>query len=57
MHRVGMKAGDIVTHINGKPVHSATDVYNSVLSNKEMEIAVVRRSQTLTIKLVPDESQ
>ncbi|XP_033633425.1 serine protease HTRA2, mitochondrial-like [Asterias rubens] len=56
-YMVGMKAGDIVTHINGKPVKSATDVYNSVLSNKEVEIAVVRRSQTLTIKLVPDESQ
>ncbi|XP_038046351.1 serine protease HTRA2, mitochondrial-like [Patiria miniata] len=55
----GMKAGDIITHIDGKPVKSATAVYNAVHTLQKMEVAVVRgsSSQKLTLTLMPEEAQ
>ncbi|XP_022080903.1 serine protease HTRA2, mitochondrial-like [Acanthaster planci] len=55
----GMKAGDIITHIDGKAVKSATAVYNAVHTLKKMEVSVVRgpSSQKLTLTIVPEEAQ
>ena len=52
-----MKAGDIITHINGKEVKSANDVYNIVQAKQQLTLTVVRgaASEVTKIVVMPEE--
>ncbi|KAM3956497.1 HTRA2-related serine protease [Aphomia sociella] len=51
----GLQPGDIVTHINNKPVHSASDIYN-LLENStgSLTINAVRGHQRIILTVTPD---
>jgi S1-C subfamily serine protease len=55
--KAGLKLGDIITEINGKPVKNTTDVENIVYSTYPkvgdvLDITVFRNGRTRNIKLV-----
>lgn len=51
----GLQPGDIVTHINGKPVHSASDIYMMLEnSSGSLRIDVVRGRQRITLSVTPE---
>ncbi|CAH0401526.1 unnamed protein product [Chilo suppressalis] len=51
----GLQPGDIVTSINGSPVHSATDIYTLLeKSTGNLKVDVVRGRQRITLTVVPD---
>ncbi len=52
-----MKAGDIITHINGKEVKSANDVYNLVQAKQELTITIVRgpTAKVSQVNVTPEE--
>ena len=54
--RGGLKAGDIVTHVNGEPVIAATNIY-SVLEKQgaPLNLTVLRNGMTLHITIDPEE--
>ncbi|XP_013183248.1 uncharacterized protein LOC106129280 [Amyelois transitella] len=51
----GLQPGDIVTSINGKPVFSATDIYN-ILENStgSLQIEAVRGRQKIKLTVTPE---
>lgn len=55
--KAGIKAGDIITSINGEPVNSSSDLVESLRrsSNEEISIGIVRdkKEQTLKAKIEP----
>lgn len=51
----GLQPGDIVTHINGTPIHSVTDVYTTLeASTGTLSLAVVRGRTRIALKLQPE---
>lgn len=52
----GLSPGDIVTKINGKEVHTTSDIY-SILSEKgkALTMTIYRGTQKLEITIVPEE--
>ncbi|CAG9794919.1 unnamed protein product [Diatraea saccharalis] len=51
----GLQPGDIVTSINGSPVHSATDIYTLLeKSSGSLKIDVVRGRERITLTIVPE---
>ena len=53
--RGGLRAGDIVTDINGQTVTSSTDIYKSVDKGEPMTLTVKRHTQTLKLQVTPVE--
>lgn len=55
-HSGGLSPGDIVTKINGKEIHTTSDIY-SFLSEKgkALNMTVYRGTQKLEIMIVPEE--
>ncbi|XP_059062978.1 serine protease HTRA2, mitochondrial-like [Achroia grisella] len=51
----GLQPGDIVTNINGKPVHSASDIYTMLEnSSGSLRVDVVRGRQRITLSVTPE---
>lgn len=56
--RGGLQPGDIVTAINGKPIHHVNDIYN-ILSDSNVRLlvmSVIRFGQNLEVKITPEDS-
>ncbi|KAJ8925069.1 hypothetical protein NQ315_001240 [Exocentrus adspersus] len=56
-HNGGLQPGDIVTHIDGKPVRHANDIY-SILSNnrsRSLKMSVSRYGQQLEVTVTPED--
>ena len=49
--RGGLRAGDIIVEINGKPIQSSSDVYSHVESTETLTVVAYRgpRKETFTI--------
>ena len=54
-HSGGLKPGDIVTYINGKPVHGACNVYTALDTSQYLEMVVFRGNQKFNIKISPED--
>ncbi|GAB0094169.1 Serine protease HTRA2, mitochondrial [Sergentomyia squamirostris] len=55
-HTGGLNPGDIVTEINGKPVHSSKDIYDALSeSSNEIKIVVFRKHEKLLISVRPED--
>jgi len=54
--KAGLKAGDIITQVNGNYVDNATDIINIIKqnANNEMIIVIDRNGEILTKSLTPD---
>jgi S1-C subfamily serine protease len=50
-----LETGDVITHINEKPIRSALDVYKSLETAKELRLTLCRRSQVMKLSVVPDD--
>ena len=51
----GMLPGDIITHINGTPIHGSSDVYKILESNiPELYLNVLRKGRFIQIKIQPE---
>ena len=57
--KAGLKAGDIITQIDGKPVKDQMDVVRSINEKKEGDVAVtfVRDGRTQTVTVTPEKSK
>lgn len=56
-HSGGLQPGDIVTHVDGKPVKHANDIYN-ILSNVKttsLKMSVSRFGQNVTVTVTPED--
>ncbi|XP_055953548.1 serine protease HTRA2, mitochondrial-like [Argiope bruennichi] len=47
----GIKHGDVITGINGKEIHSASDIYSLLKSEDVLDIHIVRRKKEFNIKV------
>lgn len=52
----GLQPGDIVTHINGKEIHTTSEIY-SFLSEKgkALNMTIYRGTQRLAVMISPEE--
>ncbi|XP_011702884.1 PREDICTED: serine protease HTRA2, mitochondrial isoform X2 [Wasmannia auropunctata] len=53
-HRAGLLPGDIVTHANGEPVLSSSNVYKMLEKSGPIKLQVLRKDQILYIQVVPE---
>ena len=53
--KAGLRAGDRLMQINGKDINDVLD-YRFHLANKEIELTVMRDSQTLSFHIVKKEA-
>ncbi|XP_069679381.1 serine protease HTRA2, mitochondrial isoform X2 [Periplaneta americana] len=54
-HIGGLKPGDIVTHINGVPVHGAGDIYTALEKGGPLKMIVIRGNVQLEIQVIPED--
>nr|CAD7424390.1 unnamed protein product [Timema monikensis] len=54
-YTAGLKPGDIVTHINNKPVKGANDIYMALESAKYLSMMVVRENKRFEVTVIPEE--
>ncbi|GBN31408.1 Serine protease HTRA2, mitochondrial [Araneus ventricosus] len=47
----GIKHGDVITAINGKEIHSASDIYSLLKSEEVLDIHIVRRKKEFNLKV------
>ncbi|XP_076165943.1 HTRA2-related serine protease isoform X2 [Ptiloglossa arizonensis] len=47
----GMQRGDIITHINGKPVINVSDIYDAIDTSQILRITLIRETQPLEINI------
>jgi S1-C subfamily serine protease len=47
--------GDIVTHVNGTPVHSASNIYQALDSGQPLKMIMVRGTQRLQVNIIPED--
>ena len=52
--QAGLKRGDVIVVVNGKPVTSSRHVFNMVQSGKRLTMEIVRNSERKNILLVPE---
>lgn len=54
--KAGIKAWDVITAVNGKPITSVESLRDALAASegKEIEITIVRKSGTVTVKLIPE---
>ena len=50
----GLKKGDVIVRINGKDIHSNSDVIEKVQTGKKLVMEIVRRSRWMTITVQPE---
>jgi len=54
----GLKPGDIVTHINGRPIHGSRDVYKLLEERDDLNFTVIRdKNKFQQITVIPEPSQ
>jgi len=54
----GLKPGDIVTHINGKPIHGSRDVYKLLEGREDLNFTVIRdQNKFYQITVHPESSR
>ncbi|TRY78162.1 hypothetical protein TCAL_07571 [Tigriopus californicus] len=53
-HRAGLMAGDVVTHINGKPILTAKDFYRFMEGDDDLEMSVYRKTKKLKFLVQPE---
>lgn len=51
----GLKDGDVIMAINGKPVTSTHDVTEAVRNNRSLAVAVSRGNEDIILTVTPDE--
>jgi hypothetical protein len=44
-----------VTHVNGSPVHGASNIYNALDSGQPLKMIVVRGTQWLQVNIIPED--
>ncbi len=47
-------AGDIVTHVNGSPIHGSTDVYKHLEGTRDLKMKVVRKDKYMEVTVKPE---
>lgn len=52
--RAGIVPGDIITHINGGAIHGTNDVYKLLEGRDDLDITVVRKSETIRVQVRPE---
>jgi len=50
----GLKPGDIVTHINGQPIHGSRDVYKLLEGREDLNFTVIRDNRFHQITVQPE---
>ncbi len=50
----GLMPGDIITHINGEPVHGSKDVYSHLEGSADLKVKVVRKGKWLEAMVKPE---
>jgi regulator of sigma E protease len=50
----GLKKGDVIVRINGKEIHSTSDVIDKVQTGKKLVMEIVRGSRWMTITVQPE---
>lgn len=56
-YSAGLKAGDIITHINDQPVKSSQELYDRVQAKESLKVTAVRGKETMKLTITPEESQ
>lgn len=58
LHSGGLQPGDIVTHINGKPVKHSNDIYTilSETQSRVLRMTVVRFGQRVEVSVTPEDT-
>ena len=51
----GLRAGDIITEINGKAIQSAADVYSLVEAFETLKVVACRGQRKMTFTIVSEE--
>jgi HtrA serine peptidase 2 len=51
----GLRPGDIVTHVNGSPVHAASNIYQALEFGQPLKMTVVRGTEHLQITVIPED--
>lgn len=56
--RGGLQPGDIVTHIDGKPIKRAQDVYDLLrqMTASKMKMSVQRQGKQVELQIQPEDS-
>jgi len=50
----GVRAGDVITAINGAAVTSSADVYKAVNTGKALQLTILRTDNMLTLTVTPE---
>ena len=54
-YAAGLRPGDVVTHVNGAPIHGVTDLYELLEGEKELVMTVLgQQGNTVTRRIVPE---
>jgi len=52
--RAGVEPGDIVTHINKKPILGVADVYEKLEGQEDLQLTLVRKNQVISVVVIPE---
>ncbi|XP_063237540.1 serine protease HTRA2, mitochondrial isoform X3 [Bacillus rossius redtenbacheri] len=55
-HKAGILPGDIITHLNEKPVKDARDIYKALEEEGILVVSVVRQGHRFQATIVPEET-
>ena len=51
----GLKPGDIITHVNGEPIKSSTDIYKVLEKVGSIIVTVIRSGIVLQLEIQPED--